>query len=176
MRTPQIQPGQNGSTPANASSLADDAAIPAVLTRGQRREIRRRQRILNRVATLKASGLSEVKAAREARVSIASLWRYRRNLIPGTDRCGRHSVLSAFKISDALLARVQKLNVAGCSREKAWRALADDPICPPALAEFLRRTPTIPGSFFAASKLKRVRTTVLIGKGFSQIAQPLAQP
>ncbi|MGA9452606.1 MAG: hypothetical protein WBW41_14820 [Verrucomicrobiia bacterium] len=149
--------------------MADAGAVPATLTRSQRREILRRQTALNRVAELKASGLSEVKAAKALRLSPVSLWRWRHNLIPATDRCGRHSVLSTFKINDALIARVQKFQVAGCSRDKAWRALASDAACPPALAEFLRQSPKLPASFFEAARLKRVRTTVLIGKNFSHI-------
>jgi hypothetical protein len=131
--------------------------------------------VLSRVAELKAAGLSEVKAAKMVGTSPPTLWRWRRRIVPATDRCGRKSPIARFTISDRLISKVQKLRVAGCSNPRAWRALADDPNCPKDLAEFLRTMPAIPKSLAVASRLTKVRTVVLVGKNFTHIPQPLEQ-
>ncbi len=175
-KTPQNQTGESRDNATGVSRLPAAAAIPSGLTHYQRREIRRRQRKLNQVAELIAAGLSEEKAAKLLRLSTASLWRWRRGLVPATNRCGRHPIFARFKITERLVSKVQKLVVAGCSHEKAWRALADDPHCPKELAEFLRQSATIPPSFLAASRLNKIRIIASIGINFTHIPQPLNSP
>lgn len=147
------------------------------LTRGQRREVKRRERLLLKVATLKAAGLSETKAAKIARISTLSLWRWRKSgIIPRFNLCGRKPTTARFTISENLIGKVQRLMAAGQPQERAWRSLAEDPACPPDLAEFLKTAPKIPPCFFEVSRLKRVRATILVGKTFSHIPQPLNAP
>src|SRR5256885_13268748 len=73
------------------------------LSRSQRREVERRQKIIAVVDGLKGAGRTEIDAAKIADVSVVSLWRWRKQIVPQFHRCGRTSSFRRFKVSDELI-------------------------------------------------------------------------
>jgi len=167
VRGPLMRPVQTAAGSSDALPPLSDS-----LTRSQRIAVERRQKILNLVASLEAQGWTQGRAAKVVKVSVPTLWRWQRRIIPRFDKCGGTSVFNQFKISPALIAKVQRLHLAGETNEKAWRAVAGDRACPKDLAAFLRLTPRIPARFIEASRIKKIQATVLIGSGFTHIQQP----
>lgn len=145
---------------------------PGGLTRGQRRQVDRRLRLLNRVSQLKAAGLSETRAARKVRVSVQSLWRWRsRRLVPNTHLCGRQSTFEKFRVPASVLRRVRALQVHGRRPAEAWRAVAEENICPPQLTAFLRSVRTVPASFLRATAKPRREVVILEVRVFRRAKQ-----
>ena len=136
--------------------------------------MRRRQNLLNRIAALKAAGFSETKAAKIARVSTISLWRWRKEgIVPRFNLCGRKPTIARFNISAQLISKVQRLIAAGQPQERAWRSMVGDPTCPVDLAEYLRTAAKVAPCFFELSRLSKVRVAVLVGKNFTHVPLPL---
>jgi hypothetical protein len=148
---------------------------PEPLTTGQRRAVQRRQRALRLVDALTRAGRNQADAAKIAGVGVVSLWRWRREIVPQFHRCGPTSVLRRFSVTPQLIAKVQRMRLAGFTAEKAWRSLAGDLACPKDLAAFLRLTGKIPASFLAASRITKERWLVVSGNGFSQILKPCGE-
>src|ERR1017187_7779034 len=99
------------------------------------------------VEELKAVGLSQVRAAKVARINYTTLWRYQRGkLIPQWHRSGRKSALAKFDPPAALLSAVRRLQISGHSNEHAWRMAAEFKICPPELAKYIRAARSAPWS------------------------------
>jgi len=138
-------------------------------TRWQVRELKRRERKLAKLEALLATGMSQVKAAKQLRLGIATIWRWRRRIMPATDRCGRDSMLAAFGVTESFLSRVALLQLSGLANIAAWKAAASLPECPPALAKYVRMAHTLPLSFRRATKLTSIKA--IRGPGFVHINQ-----
>jgi hypothetical protein len=130
-----------------------------------KKEIVRRRKILAGHRRLIASGMSVVAAARKLRTSPATIWRWRKRIAPDTFRCGRPSPFKQAQVPAEIIDVVQRAQLTGISNIKAWRGAANEPTCPPALAEFLRVAQTIPPSFLRATRLLRLTVTVKVIKG-----------
>jgi hypothetical protein len=132
------------------------------LTRSQRRQVNRRLKILDKVAALKAAGLSESKAARKVRSSVASLWRWRkRRIVPQTHLCGVRSTLEKLQVPQSVLRRVRALRLAGHGLAAAWQKVAREPICPLQLADYLRQSRSLPPSFRRATVTPKRELVIL---------------
>jgi hypothetical protein len=139
------------------------------LTRSQRRETERRERILEAFDSLVAKGLTREAAARELRVGYATIWRWKnRRILPLTANCGRKSIAQELNPPAALLALVRQLQLGGKSNADAWREAAADPRCPSALHDYLKAGHVAP-SLLAATRLKRRKATVIEGPGITVI-------
>lgn len=139
------------------------------LTRSQRREIERRRKVLEAFDALIEKGMPQPEAAKELRLGIVTIWRWRQRLEPLTANCGRKTALEKFNPSAAILSKVRKLQLAGMSNADAWHAVADDPRCPAQLREHLKKTPNVSPSLLAATRLIRRKATVIEGPDFSVI-------
>jgi len=142
------------------------------LSKYERKEISRRAAILESYEALRKTGATTDKICRELRVKPTSLWRYRQRIAPLTARCGRRSMLERLQVSHAVILKVQQLQLTGLGNAAAWGAFAEHEDCPPALARFLRGSPSIPPSLLRASKLIRIKITALVGVGFVFYTQP----
>jgi len=132
------------------------------LSRSQRREVQRRSHLLNRVAALKAAGLSEARAARKVGLSVQSLWRWRtRRIVPNTHLCGVRSTLEKLQVPQIVLRRVRALQLAGRTPAAAWREIAKDRTCPPHIADYLRTARTLPPSLIKATRAPRRELVIL---------------
>lgn len=142
-------------------------ALAFTYTKAARREIRRRENIMADWRRLIGEGMSKEAAAKALRQSSVTLWRWSRRLLPNTFRCGQHSAFEKFNVPLQVISRVQRLCVAGMKQEQAWRSVAKEKFCPPALAEYLSHAPKIPPSFLKASRLSRFSLKVIKGVDFT---------
>ena len=138
------------------------------LTRNERREVKRRKHILDKFATLKAAGLSVAEAARQARVSLTTLWRWKKRLSPVTHLCGRKTDLERLDIPQFILSEVRRLQLGGKGNAAAWLAIADHPRCPQKLSDYLKKCSTgnVARSLLAATRLTRRTVQILQAPGF----------
>ena len=135
------------------------------------KETERRQRILTLVDQLTSAGHTKERAAKLAKVNPSTLWRWRKRLIPNFENSGRPAVIDSFQVSESLIGKVQRLQLAGLSNSGAWRQIAEDPSCPLDLAAFLRATVTLPPSFLNASRLVSSAAKIISGRNFTHIVQ-----
>ena len=141
-------------------------ALPVNLTANERRVFERRQKQLHDFEVLRRFGVTRDAAAKAVGSSIPSLWRWQKRAAPRYSSCGRKSAYRRFNPPQCLLAKVQKLQLAGISNSDAWRTVARDRDCPAALAWFLRRVPTIPTCFLAQTRLAKRSVPVSEGRDF----------
>lgn len=156
--------------------LARSLSAPS-LSKSQRREFHRRLNKLKEFADFKTKGLSDVAAARLARVNPTTLWRWQRGihrdgldaLVPRFNLSGRKSAADKLPIPLAVIVAVQRLQLTGKGNVAAWLAFADDPKCPPALASFLRSAKTIPRSLLQLTRLEWQPAKLIRGAGFTHV-------
>jgi hypothetical protein len=141
------------------------------LTRSEAREIARRETIMERFDDLFRYGFPQAEAARMVNISIPTLWRWRKNILPLTANCGRKSALQKFSPPPAILATVRRLQLTGKTNSDAWRAVAGDDQCPPALAKHLRSAKSVAPSLLAATRLVKRVAMIIEGPEFSLITK-----
>jgi len=134
------------------------------------KEIERRRQILALVDQLTSNGHSTENAAKLAKVSSTTLWRWQKRIEPRF-ASGRSAVIDSFQVSESLIGKVQRLQLTGISNDRAWRSIAEDPTCPADLAAFIRATVNLPPSFLNATRLVRTTAKIISGKNFSHIVQ-----
>jgi hypothetical protein len=156
---------------AGLSAVRQTALNFSSLTRSQKRELERRERIVEAFDALIAKGLTKADAARELRTGSATIWRWKnRRIVPNTANCGVKSALEKFNPPAALLALVRQLQLGGKSNAAAWLAVADDPRCPAELRNHLKAGHVAP-SLLAATKLKRRKVTIIEAPGILVLKQ-----
>jgi len=152
-------------------SFSVHAPLPRPFTRYQIRETQRREKILTSFHALRAQGFSQAKAAKQLRQCLWTLLNWKKRVLPLTDRCGGKSSFDRWAAPSSVVARVQRLQLAGSSNADAWRAVADEKCCPANLANFLRTAKTIPPSFLRASRLTRATARVIKGHNFQVLSE-----
>jgi hypothetical protein len=178
-------PGPTSSRPGRRSTAAGDLPSPtapsivgcsgnqstAQLRRD--REVKRRIAILTRFLELRRAGLSNVRAAKKAGTSATTVWRWKnRGVQPRTGSCGRKAIINQIAIPGVVVKKIQRLQLSGLGNTTAWRALAKDRACPPALRKYLRRARTsVAPSLLALTRLTRARIEVVRGAEFTAIIE-----
>lgn len=153
---------------------------PSKLTRGQRRELERRQSLLEQFEALIQKGLGKMEAAAELDVSYTSLWRYRNSfsangiegLRPKTWKCsGRPTIFQKLNPPAEILSLVRKLQLGGLSNFDSWKKIAFDPRCPAALSAYLKSRSSVSPTLLRATKLIRRKATVIQSPDFVVIKE-----
>jgi hypothetical protein len=143
---------------------------PNQTVRGRNREVSRRRKIIAKFDELLSQGLTGSQAAARLRVSFTSIWRWKNvGLVPLTDRCGRKSEFSRFRISAELISSAQRFRAGGLSVVSAWQAVAKLPACPPDLSAWLLSRKSFPPSFYKACEIFKREAVVLSGDGFETV-------
>lgn len=141
------------------------------LTRSQRRELQRRERIVQAFDSLLTKGMTKAAAAKELRTGYTTIWRWKnRRIVPTTANCGVHSTLEKLNPPAALLALVRQRQLGGMGNAAAWLSIANDPRCPAELSEHLKAGRVAP-SLLAATKLKRRKIVILEAPGILVLKQ-----
>jgi hypothetical protein len=126
--------------------------------------------LLRAFDALVAEGKTRAAAAKQLRVGAATIWRWQKlGVIPGFSNCGRKSDFAAFNVPEHLLGTVRRLQLTGMTNAAAWKAAADLPHCPPAIAGYLKSRDTVPPSFLRATRLARRTATVIESGEFTHI-------
>jgi hypothetical protein len=133
------------------------------------RTIQTRRDLIFAFDTLRRSGWTAYRAARELRTSEPSIWRWRRRIEPLVHLCGRKSIIKKLCVPHGAIQAVQWLQASGMGAAKAFREFANDPRCPPALAEYLRRTANIPPSLLRAVRVRKRKATILECESFTLV-------
>jgi hypothetical protein len=136
---------------------------PGWLSIRQRVEIIRRLHLLEEFDYLRAAGASQAEAVRllrPAKVSLVSLWRWKKRIVPLTHKCGRKSALENLAVPAWAVLRVRTLRLRGMQNASAWRSFGRNADCPPDLAEFIRNARNIPPSFLRATRVIKNTTEV----------------
>ena len=125
------------------------------LTRSQRIIAAQRQVTLDRVEQYKSHGKTTVEAARLCGTSAISLWRWRtKGVIPQTARCGRKPDFREIEMPAELLAEIRYLQTLGLGNSRAWKQMADSPLCPPKVATHLRTGKSVNKWLLSLTRLK----------------------
>ncbi len=154
--------GPNLASESQRRSSGVGGPPPFLSTRFQRKETARRKRLLEKFDALVASGATHEAAAKECRVSVPTLWRWKTKRVePTTANCGRKTTLEELAPSPEILSLVRQLQLGGKSNADAWHAVADDTRCPDELRAYLNSTRNISPSLLAATRLTRRKLTVI---------------
>jgi hypothetical protein len=156
----------------NALPLAGLQRVPSIseLSPAARRIYENRQRVLSMVAGLRAQGWPAAKAHAAAGTNHSQIWRWRKNPMPQFFRNGRKSRFADVPVPDHLIRTVQRLKLAGCSNDEAWRRAVKGP-CPKPLRIVIENSAKIPERFIAMAKITRRKATIIQGQGFSVIEE-----
>lgn len=157
------RPGACGDAPGtnlNSSSL----------TRSQRIVAEQRQNALTRVEQLKRQGKTEAEAARIVGTSIVSLWRWKKDIVPHTNRCGRKkSWLNDVIIPPELISQIRTAQINGTGNATAWKIAAQNPLCPPRVAAYIRSHKTVSQILLNQTRLEKRTVRVLEAPGFIHV-------
>ena len=141
------------------------------------REQARRVWLLQRFERLTASGKSQTDALKALRVSLTTLWRWKRRLAKGgraalapqTHKCGRNSAAKLLPITPQIIDTIQRLAFVHKSTDAAWREYAKRPDCPGEIADFIRSVKTLPPSLRDLARLQKTVMVKYEGKGFTAL-------
>jgi len=163
---------QRSNAPGSCGELPGVLFSASALTRSERLVMEQRIETLKRFQALMDSGMSQAAAARELRVSVPTIWRWSKHgVAPRFSRCGRKSLLNLLNPPAQVFRRVRELQLAGKSNAAAWKAVAEEPVCPPSLAQYLRGCKTIAARLLAATKLIRCKAVILKCQDFTVIKE-----
>lgn len=149
----------------------------AAATWSQREGTRRLERV-KRFRDLQSQGIPAGQAARAARLSRTSAWRWSRNfeeggpgaLIP-RPKGPKPSRAVQLGLQPQILSRVQRLAVTHGTSPAGWRAFANDPSCPAELRSAIQPGCAIPEALRSAVRVERrvvlVRVAVLRSGSFT---------
>jgi hypothetical protein len=109
---------------------------------------------LARFQALVSSGLSQAKSAKQCGFGRTSAWRWAKRfeagglaaLAPQHDRCGRRGIAAHAGLTPALVKLLQAIILGVGSVTRGFRLFAETSVCPPRLAQSIRKAKTIPPS------------------------------